>query len=161
MRARSLAAVVLYLLTVACAPPQHGAAASNQASCIDASAPHRAYLVVQHLSGASLERCVGFSTATIDGQALMDRSGIEYRAEAVAAGWAVCELDGEPRGFAPCAAPDQRYWALFVLQAGTWEKARGGFTGVTLHDQEALGWRYVEAADTAPSPPPSPRRAGG
>ena len=69
----------------ACASPPTSAAAKHACSG-PTNAAHHAYVVVQHLSGSSLERCVGFTGSDIDGQAVMDQSGIQYLAHGVTAG---------------------------------------------------------------------------
>ncbi|HEY1420561.1 MAG TPA: hypothetical protein VGK33_18715 [Chloroflexota bacterium] len=130
------------------------ATASPTPSCVNATAPHHAYVVVQHLSGATTQKCVGFSSDTIDGQSLMDSSTIEYQAQTFSFGKAVCQVDREPLTFTACFPQNQPYWALFVETNGTWASAQNGYTQVTLHDKDALGWRYVSAADQSPSPPP-------
>lgn len=133
------------------------ASASPAVSCVNAAAPHRVYLVVEHLSGATTQKCVGFSTDTIDGQSLMDSSTIEYQAQTFSFGKAVCQVDHEPATFTECFPQNKPYWALFVETNGTWASAPNGYTQEMLHDKDALGWRYVSAADQSPSPPPAAR----
>lgn len=137
--------------------PAAGSAASPAASCVDASAPHHAYVVVQHLasSSAPVQKCVGFSGDSIDGQALMDRSGVEYQTQTFSFGKAVCQVDNEPQQYSQCFASSGPNWSLFVDSAGAWTLAQTGYDQVTLHDKEALGWRYT--ADASPAPPPLPK----
>jgi len=123
-------------------------------SCVNASAPHHAYVVVDHLSGATIQRCVGFASDTIDGETLMDQSGIEYQAQQFSFGSAVCQVDKEPAQYAQCFPPNQPYWSLFIETNGQWATAQNGYTQTTLHDKDALGWRYVQASDQSPAPPP-------
>ena len=137
-----------------CGGSATNAAASPGVSCVNASAPHHAYVVVQHLSGATVQKCVGFSTDTIDGPTLMDSSKIEYQAQTFSFGKAVCQIDSEPQTFDQCFPPNQPYWALFVETNGTWTQAANGYTQVTLHDKDALGWHYVQQSDPSPAPPP-------
>ena len=75
------ASATLALVIAACGGSSPTSLASPTSSCANAGAPHHAYVVVQHLSGTSLQKCVGFSGDTIDGQTLMDQSGIEYQAQ--------------------------------------------------------------------------------
>ena len=56
--------------------------------------------MVQHLSGESLQRCVGFDGSEIDGQSLMDKSGIEYASHQLTSGKAVRQVDNEPHSSA-------------------------------------------------------------
>jgi hypothetical protein len=154
VRNHFIAGIVLVLLVAGCSSPRATSSAAQVNSCANAGAPHHAYVVVQHLSGASLQRCVGFDGAMIDGQTLMDQSGVEYQAHALSTGKAVCQVDNEPAQVSQCFPPQQPYWALFVETDGKWAGAAGGFTEAKLHDGGALGWHYVPAADAAPAPPP-------
>ena len=108
------------------------------------------------MSGAWIERCVGFSSDSIDGQTIMDRSGIEYRAQVVSSGKVVCQVDREPSQFSQCFPLNQPYWALFVETSGQWASAAAGYADVRLRDTQAIGWHYVRATDPAPAPPPKP-----
>jgi len=111
-------------------------------------------VVVQHLSGATLQKCVGFAGDTIDGLALMDQSGIEYQAQTFSFGKAVCQLDNEPAQFTKCFPDNKPYWSLFIETGGAWASAANGFTDAKVHDKEALGWHYVQQTDPSPAPPP-------
>jgi hypothetical protein len=123
-------------------------------ACVNASAPHHAYVVVEHMSGKSLQRCVGFTGDTLGGQALMDQSGISYQTQTFSFGKAACAVDNEPATFTQCLPANAPYWALFVETGGTWASAQTGYTDITLHDKDALGWHYVQASDATPAPPP-------
>ena len=122
-----------------------------------AASSHHAYVVVQHLSGSSLERRVDFTAGEIDGVAAMDRSGLEYQAQSVSTGKVVCQVDNEPAAFATCFPQNKPYWALFITNGGRWTSAPGGLSDVKLRDGEAIGWHYVPADDPAPAPPPMPK----
>jgi hypothetical protein len=155
VRNHFFAGIVLVLLVSACSSPRATSSAAQVTSCANAGARHHAYVVVQHLSGASLQRCVGFDGAMIDGQTLMDQSGVQYQAHVLTTGKAVCQVDNEPIQVSQCFPPEQPYWALFVETGGKWVSGdAGGFTMATLHDGDALGWHFVPAADPAPGPPP-------
>ena len=122
------------------------------------SAPaHHAYVVVQHLAGASVVRRVDFAGTELDGVAAMDRSGLEYKAQSVTTGKVVCQVDNEPASFATCFPQNQPYWALFTATGGKWSSATGGLSDVKLHDGEAIGWHYVPSGDATPAPPPTPK----
>jgi hypothetical protein len=144
-------------VTVACGgsgSPTAGTSPAN--TCVNASAPHHAYVLVEHAGATSpLQKCVGFSGDTIDGQSLMDQSKIEYQTQTFSFGKAVCQVDNEPRQYASCFAASGPNWLLFVDTNGTWAMAQTGYTQVTLHDKDALGWIYT--ADQSPSPPPLPK----
>jgi hypothetical protein len=157
--AASATLALLIATAAACGATPSAGSASPTSSCVDASAPHHAYVVVQHLAsaGAPLQKCVGFSGDTIDGQTLMDKSGVEYQAQTFSFGKAVCQVDNEPQQYSKCFADSGPNWVLFVDAGGTWAEAQTGYTQVTLHDKEALGWRYT--ADPSPSPPALPKEA--
>jgi hypothetical protein len=148
------AGATLALVIAACGGASPTSQASPTASCVNAGSVHHAYVVVQHLSGASVQKCVGFAGDTIDGQSLMDQAGIEYQTQTFSFGKAVCQVDFEPAQFSTCLPPNQPSWWLFTETGGAWTVASTGYTTVNLHDKDALGWRYVPAADASPSPPP-------
>jgi hypothetical protein len=148
------ASATLALVIAACGGSTPTIQATPTSSCANAGAAHHAYVVVQHLSGATLQKCVGFAGDTINGQALMDQSGVEYQAQTFSFGKAVCQVDNEPTSYPKCFPDKQPFWALFVETGGTWASAANGYTTVNLHDKEALGWHYVQATDPSPAPPP-------
>jgi hypothetical protein len=151
------ATLALAIAAAGCGGSPTTAGSSPSSACVNASSPHHAYIVVEHTSGTTVQRCVGFSGDTIDGQSLMDTSKIEYQAQTFSFGKAVCQVDDEPKTFAQCFPQNQPYWALFVDTGGTWAQAQTGYAQVTLHDRDALGWRYVPSADQNPAPPPLPK----
>jgi hypothetical protein len=138
----------------ACGGSPSTATTAPASTCVNASAPHHAYVVVQHLSGASVQKCVGFTTETIDGQTLMDQSKIQLETQTFSFGKAACQIDNEPAQFTKCTAPNQPYWSLWVETASKWDYAQTAYTDVKLHDREALGWRFVQPTDPSPAPPP-------
>src|SRR5205807_9517312 len=90
-------------------------------SCVNASAPHKAYDVIQHIATAHrLQKCVGFSGDTIDGQTLMDQSGIEYQTQTFSFGKAVCQADNEPAQYSHCVADSGPNSKLFVDTTCPW-----------------------------------------
>ena len=132
------------------------ASSSPASTCVNASAPHHAYVVVQHDGAATrLQKCVGFSGDVIDGQTLMDESKIEYQTQTFSFGKAVCQVDNEPAHYSKCFADSGPNWTLFVDVNGTWAVAQTGYGQVSLHDKDALGWRYT--AEASPSPPSLPK----
>jgi hypothetical protein len=154
MRNHLLSGGLTLILVAACGAPVATSTSSSSSACAGANNSHRAYVVVEHQSGATMQNCVGFSGDVIDGQTLMDRSGIQYEAHSVSSGKVVCQVDFEPKQFSQCFPANQPYWALFVESGGKWTSAPGGFSDVRLHDREALGWHYVGAMDPSPAPPP-------
>jgi len=147
-------ALALTSAIAACGGLPAAANPSPTSSCVNASAPHHAYVVVEHLSGSSLQGCVGFTTDTIDGQTLMDQSGIQFQTQTFSFGKLACQIDHEPAQFSQCSPPNQPYWNLFIETAGAWKSASTGYTAITLNDKEALGWHYVQSSDPSPAPPP-------
>ena len=152
--ALALATLIVAAAFAACGGSSSSATASPAGTCINASASHHAYVVVQHLSGTAIQKCVGFTTDTIDGQALMDQSMIQFATQTFSFGKAACQIDNEPAQFTKCTAPSQPYWSLWVETATKWDYAQTAYTDVKLHDKEAIGWRYVQPTDPSPSPPP-------
>ena len=153
------ASATLALVIAACGGSQSQSAGSSSAgttSCVNASASHRAYVVVQHQSGQTVQRCVGFNGSTVDAVTLMKESKIEYQAQTTSFGLGVCQIDHEPARFSECFPQGQPYWSLWVEGGGSWAMSQVGFSQVTLHDHEALGWHYVPQAGPSPAPPPTP-----
>jgi hypothetical protein len=148
------ASATLALVIAACGGSTPTSQPSPTNSCVNATAAHHAYVVVQHLSGATLQKCVGFSGDTIDGEALMAQSGVEYQAQTFSFGKAVCQIDNEPTSYPKCFPDNKPYWSLFLETGGAWASAANGYTTINLHDKEALGWHYVQATDPSPAPPP-------
>ena len=147
-------ATLAVFLIAACGSSSSTASATPSPTCAGAAgAPAHAYVVVQHMSGATVQRCVGF-TGSITGKQLMDESGISYQTQTFSFGLGVCAIDNEPAQFTQCFPQGAPYWTLFLEHSGTWTVAQSGFDQLTLHDKDALGWRYVPAADQTPSPPP-------
>lgn len=147
-------ALALIGAITACGGSSATANPSPGSSCVNASAPRHAYVVVEHLSGATEQLCVGFSTDAIDGQTLMDKSGIKYQAQKFSFGSAVCQIDNEPQQYTQCFPQNQPYWALFIESGGQWANAQSGYTELVLHDKDAIGWHYVQQSDPSPAPPP-------
>ena len=154
IRTSATLALALISAIAACGGSPAQANPTPTSSCVNASASHHAYVVVEHLTGASVQKCVGFTTDTIDGKTLMDLSGIQYQAQTFSFGSAVCQIDREPQQFTQCFPQNQPYWALFTQSGGQWTTAPNGYTQTVLHDKDALGWHYVRATDPSPAPPP-------
>ena len=148
------ASATLALVIAACGGSTPTSQASPTPSCANATAAHHAYVVVEHQSGASFQKCVGFAGDTIDGQTLMDQSGVKYRAQTFSFGKAVCQIDNEPAQYNECFPKNQPTWWTFVEAGGAWTCAQTGYTAVALHDKEAIGWRYILSTDPCPTPPP-------
>ena len=122
-------------------------------TCVRAhQSKHVAYLVVQHLSGQAIERCAGFDGDTIDADAVMMATGIQYQAGR----GVMCQIDHEPQQFSDCS-PEQAHWSLWMYTGGSWTVPPVGYGQLQLHDRDALGWRYLPAPVPSPSPPPAPR----
>jgi len=146
------AILAMLLVSAACVQGVAPLPSPSASACAGTGTLH-AYVVVQHLNGSSLQRCVAF-TGTINGKQLMDRSGINYQTQTFSFGLGVCAVDNEPAQFTQCFPQGKPYWSLFVEHAGAWTAAQTGFDQTSLVDRDALGWRYVPAADQSPSPPP-------
>jgi hypothetical protein len=154
VRNRLIWASATLALVIAACGRSPTSSASPAVSCVNASAAHHAYVVVEHLSGTSVQKCVGFAGDTIDGASLMDQSKIAYQSQTFSFGKAVCAIDNEPAQFSECFPKDKPYWSLFLETVSGWIPAPVGYTNIQLHDKEALGWRYVDSSVQNPSPPP-------
>jgi hypothetical protein len=142
MRNHLLSGGLGLLLAAACGAPLATSNTGSSSACV----------------GATIQNCVGFSADFIDGQTLMDRSGIQYQANTISSGKVVCQVDFEPKKLSQCFPANEPYWALFVESGGRWTSAPGGFSDVQLHDNDTLGWHYVAALDPQPAPPPPARK---
>jgi hypothetical protein len=159
---RSLAviAALSLLVAVGCASgatapatPSPPSAATAVNTCARAHrSRHLAYLVVQHLSGQTIERCAGFDGETIAGDTVMKATGIQFEA----IGDTVCQIDHEPQLAGGCST-EQAHWVLWHYTAGAWRVSTVGLGGLQLHDHDAVGWRYVPSASPSPSPPIAPQ----
>lgn len=150
------ATLALAFGVTACGGTSQTASTSPASSCVNQSAVHHAYIVVEHGSTSSVQKCVGFAGDTITAQDLMDQSGIEYQTQDFGSmGKAVCQVDNEPAQYTKCFADNGPNWTLFVETGGQWAEAQTGYSQVTLHDKDALGWIYTAAA--SPPPPPLPK----
>jgi hypothetical protein len=153
-----LAGLVLFVLVACGATPTQPTAISTP-TCVKASAPHKAHVVVAHVTGAPLDRCVGFAPDKVSGADLMTASGIDFKTQHFSFGDAACAIDGEPKTFDTCLPQGAPYWALWTATAGgAWQMAQVGFADVKLGDGDALGWRYTPSSETNPSPPPAAKK---
>src|SRR5579863_7331636 len=73
------------------------------AGCASAASVHHAALIIQHSpadGSGVLEYCIGFDSATVTGQYLLDASGVEKAEQTYGSmGEAVCQLDDEPQQY--------------------------------------------------------------
>jgi hypothetical protein len=155
-----LIGVLAVVLTVGCgggaasaspAPPSSAGTSVN--TCAKAhQSKHLAYLVVQHLSGRTIERCAGFDGDAIAANAAMNATGIQFQM----VGSTMCQIDHEPQQVGNCST-EQAHWTLWLYSTGTWSMPAAGYGQLELHDLEALGWRYTTTAEASPSPPIAPR----
>lgn len=136
--------------TTSSTPPPTAAAVNTCAKAHQS--PHLAYLVVEHLSGQTIERCAGFTGDTIDGATVMQETGTQFQMGTTA----MCQVDHDPAQFSECTT-DQAHWALWLYTGGAWTAQSGSYAQLQLHDHDALGWRYVVSSSSAPSPPPVPQ----
>jgi hypothetical protein len=161
MRKQLLASATLAvtILIAACGATAAPATTSATATCVNAKAAHKAYLVVTHQDGKSVQKCVGFDADQLNGEDLMKQSGIEFQTQTFSFGKAVCQIDNEPAQFSECFPKDQPFWSLFTAAgAGAWTPSQTAFTAVNLKAGDAMGWRYTPAT-ASPAPTPAPPKA--
>ncbi len=159
-RSLLLIAAVSLLLALGCgsggtasASPSPPSAAPAVNTCAKAhQSKYIAYLVVQHLSGRTIERCAGFDGDAISGDMVMKATGIQFQAVEDT----VCQIDHEPQQSGACSS-EQAHWALWLYTAGAWRAPTSGYGQLQLHDHDALGWRYVASSLPSPSPPIAPQ----
>jgi hypothetical protein len=158
-RTLPLIGVLVVILAVGCgggtasASPPPRSAATSVNTCVKAhQSKHLAYLVVQHLSGQTIERCAGFDGDTIAANEVMQATGIQFQT----VGNTVCQIDHEPQQVGDCST-EQAQWTLWLYSAGAWSTPATSYTQLQLHDHEALGWRYVTSSVPPPSPPIVPQ----
>jgi hypothetical protein len=146
---------LVFLVVAACGG---GSATTGGSSCVNGSAPNKAYLVVQHQAGGTVQRCVGFTGAQIAGDELLKVSGVKYATQHFSFGDAVCALDNEPKSFDSCLPQGAPYWALWTeSKGGAWQQAQVAFTALKLGPGDSMGWRYTPQTESNPSPPPAPK----
>ena len=154
-----LAGLVLFVVVACGGGGTAQPAAVSTPTCVNAAAPHRAHIVVAHVAGAAIDRCVGFTTDKVAAADLMAASGIDFKTQHFSFGDAACAIDGEPKSFDLCLPQGAPYWALWTATAGgPWQMAQTGYTDVKLGAGDALGWRYTPPTETNPSPPPPASR---
>lgn len=163
--------VLAAAIAIAVQVPVTAAAWSRPAaSCEAATGSHHVALVVQHLDGSRVVRCIPFAGASLTGEQALDLSGITYQTISYGGiGKAVCQVDGEPATFPPtCWTTTSPFWTLFVSRrGGTWTAASLGVSVLVLQDGNSEGLRYEPQAEPiAPTvygncptaaPAPSPR----
>jgi hypothetical protein len=115
------------------------------------AAIHHAALVIQHASGSVITRCVAFAEDQISGLQLVQRSGVEYEAQAFGSmGGAMCQLDREPSTVPPGCFGSGPYWQYFHRGGAGWQTSALGASSSALHDGDTDGWRYAAGANQAP-----------
>ena len=127
-----------------------------------ADGPHRAGLLIVHSGGRLSQRCVEFTEDTIDGLALLQRSGLDLNVDATnSVGVAVCRIDNEG-----CAFPDQEcfceclgatctYWSYWRLApGGDWQYANMGASSGIVRDGDVDAWVWGAGNGAASLLPP-------
>jgi len=127
-----------------------------------AGGPHRSGLLIVHSGGRVSQRCVEFTEDTIDGLALLQRSGLDLNVDATnSVGVAVCRIDNEG-----CAFPDQEcfceclgatcvYWSYWRLaQGGDWQYANMGASSGIVRNGDVDAWVWGAGNGAASLLPP-------
>lgn len=159
----SWASAALALTVTACgsfgSSASSGTASPPTQACVNAAAAHKAYVVVQHQSGGTVEACVGFAGGQITGDELMRQSRIQHQTQTFSGiGKAVCQVDNEPAQFTECFPKDKPNWLMYLSSGGgPWTTPTVGFSALNLGDGDALGWRYATFT-SSPAPPPLPKK---
>ena len=155
VRVAAAAPLLAVLLTFGGIAVTHGHAPGAAAPCAAATYAHRVALVVQHGNAQSLRECIGFDSATITGEQILQASGIEFATVGYGSlGEAVCQIDHEPASYpSTCWTTTSPYWVLFVARGGaSWSSASQGVSSQTFGDGDAAGFRYDPQTGGAPPP---------
>lgn len=143
----------------------HQAAASSSASasarsgsCAGVPGANHARVVIETSPSSVVSRCVGFSSATIAGTALLSEAHVALGTQKYSFGLAICAVNGVPAHYSQCLPSGKPYWAMFVSRDGaTWTSPSTGISDTTLQPGDSLGLRYDSpTGNPAPPPPPSP-----
>jgi hypothetical protein len=149
------APLLAVLLTAGGIAVTHGHAPGAVAPCAAATYAHRVALVVEHGNGQSLRECIGFDSATVTGEQILQASGIEFATVGYGSlGDAVCQIDHEPASYpSTCWTTTSPYWVSFVARgSGSWSTASQGVSSQTFGDGDAAGFRYDPQTGGAPAP---------
>jgi len=155
VRVAVAAPLLAVLLTAGGVVVTHGHAPGAAAPCAAATYAHRVALVVEHGNGQSLRECIGFDSATITGEQILQASGIQFATVGYGSlGDAVCQIDHEPASYpATCWTTTSPYWVSFVARgSGSWSTAGQGVSSQTFGDGDAAGFRYDPQTGGAPAP---------
>lgn len=112
-----------------------------------------AAIVVQHADGNTTSECVTFEGEKIDGEELLNLSGIPYVADfGNSMGSILCSIEGEgcdfpgEKCFCQCSEPGScAYWAYFVKdEVGNWIYAPIGARLREVVDGDLDAWMWIE-----------------
>ena len=115
----------------------------------------RAAIVVQHADGSLITSCVSFDGDEIDGEDLLNQSGINYMADfGNSMGSILCSIEGKgcdfpnEKCFCQCSQPGScAYWSYFIKdESGGWIYAPIGARLRKVHDGDVDAWIWVEGA---------------
>jgi hypothetical protein len=115
----------------------------------------RAAIVVQYADGNITSACVSFDREEIDGEDLLNESGISYVADfGNSMGSIICSIEGEgcnfpgEKCFCQCSEPGScAYWSYFIKdESGGWIYAPIGARLRKVKDGDLDAWVWVEGA---------------
>ncbi len=144
-----LCLLLIPLLLAACAP-------ATPAPPAPAEGPARAGLLIRYPDGGLETYCVEFEEATISGEQLLARAGVEVAADASnPMGVLICGIQGEGcaypaedclcqcRGAGPCA-----YWAYFVRPPeGSWTYSSLGASARQVRPGDMDAWVWLSGGE--------------
>jgi len=132
--------VILALLWLAGAvvrPPEAVASGMRQ------EGPNRAAVVVRFSDDNVVTACVAFSEPTIDGEELLQRSGLNA---GFAGNGALCSIQnaGCPANdcFCRCPFPECEYWAFYQLNDGAWQYSNVGAAWSQVGNGAVQAWSW-------------------
>ncbi len=135
---RSLVILAVVLLASAAVLPAAVAASGSRQE-----GPNRAAVVVRFSEDNIVTACVSFSEPTIDGEELLQRSGLNA---GFAGDGALCSIQnaGCPANdcFCQCPFPKCEYWAFYQLNDGAWQYSNVGAAWSQVGNGGVQAWSW-------------------
>ncbi len=133
------------------------------AAVTQADGPNQVGLVVAHLDGTVVTRCIEFEENEISGYDVLDRSGLDLNIEPSGGmGVTVCRIDNEGCTFPqePCfcqcmgGGSSCVYWSYWHLDNDNWQYSGAGASYHSVSHGDVEGWVWGLGTITEAAPPP-------
>lgn len=126
-----------------------------------AQAPgNRAVLIVRYRDGSTTALCVQFSEASITGEELLRRSGLNAVIDASSGQGVVCSINGsgcafpQESCFCQCFGAQCEYWAYYHWRNGQWEYSSVGASLYDVDNGALEGWSWGPGNFSTGTEPP-------